>query len=92
MKIESIPAPGARIYAVIARKGLQLRDLHHAVADEATATLTAGRILDVGTGPGYLLIALALRAPQLAIDGVDLSHAMVTMARKMQQKAALATA
>jgi ubiquinone/menaquinone biosynthesis C-methylase UbiE len=86
VKIESIPAPGARIYAVIARKGPQLRDLHNAVAEEAIATLTAGRILDVGTGPGYLPVALAQRAPQLAIDGIDLSPAMVTIARKNAAK------
>jgi ubiquinone/menaquinone biosynthesis C-methylase UbiE len=86
MKIESIPAPGARVYAVIARKGSQLRDLHNAVAEEVTATLTTGRILDVGTGPGYLPVALALRAPRLAIDGIDLSPAMVTIARNNTAK------
>ena len=90
MKIESIPAPGARVYAVIARKGPQLRDLHNAVAEEATATLTAGRILDVGTGPGYLPVALALRAPQLAIDDIDLSPAMVTIARNNAAKSGVA--
>jgi ubiquinone/menaquinone biosynthesis C-methylase UbiE len=90
VKIESIPAPGARIYAVIARKGPQLRDLRQAVAEEAIATLTAGRVLDVGTGPGYLPIALAQRAPQLAIDGIDLSHAMVTIARKNAEKSGVA--
>ena len=86
MKIESIPDPLAKVYALIARKGPQLRDLRLAVVDEVTNTFTSGRILDVGTGPGYLPVELALRAPQLKIDGIDLSHGMVTIARKNAAK------
>ena len=90
MKIESIPAPGARIYAVIARKSPSLRDLCNAVAAEVTAAITAGRILDVGTGPGYLPIRIATQAPGLELDGIDLSPAMVKLARKAAAKRGVA--
>jgi ubiquinone/menaquinone biosynthesis C-methylase UbiE len=81
MKIESIPAPGAYVYGWIARKSPPLQDLCNAVAAEVTAAITAGRILDVGTGPGYLPIEIATRTPNLELDGIDLSPAMVKLAR-----------
>lgn len=90
MKIESIPAPGAYVYRWIARKSPPLRDLCNAVAAEVTAAITAGRILDVGTGPGYLPIEIATRAPGLELDGIDLSPAMVKIARKHAAKRGVA--
>ncbi|MBN1762169.1 MAG: class I SAM-dependent methyltransferase [Methanomicrobia archaeon] len=90
MKIESIPALGSYIYAFIARKSPPLRDLCKAVAAEVTGTITAGRILDIGTGPGYLLIEIAARAPGLELDGIDLSPAMVKIARKNAAKKGVA--
>lgn len=86
MKIESIPYPGEKIYSVIARKSPPLRDLCRAVAEEVTATITSGRIVDVGTGPGYLPIEIARRAQGLEIEGIDLSPAMVKIARKNADK------
>jgi ubiquinone/menaquinone biosynthesis C-methylase UbiE len=90
MKIESIPAPGAYVYTVIARKSPPLRDLCKAVAAEVTATLTTGRVLDVGTGLGYLPIEIAARAPGLELDDIDLSPAMVRIARKHAAKKGVA--
>jgi len=80
LKIESIPYPGAWVYSFIARKSPPLRDLYREVADEVTSTIASGRILDVGTGPGYLPLEIAKRAPSLVITGVDLSPAMVKIA------------
>jgi ubiquinone/menaquinone biosynthesis C-methylase UbiE len=90
MKIECIPAPGAIVYAWIASKSPPLRDLCNAVAAEVTAAITAGRILDVGTGPGYLPIEIAARAPGLELDGIDLSPAMIKLARKTAAKRGVA--
>jgi ubiquinone/menaquinone biosynthesis C-methylase UbiE len=90
MKMERIPAPGAIVYAWIASKSPPLRVLCNAVAAEVTKAITAGRILDVGTGPGYLPIEIATRAPGLALDGIDLSPAMVKLARKTAAKRGVA--
>ncbi|RZN37020.1 MAG: class I SAM-dependent methyltransferase [Methanophagales archaeon ANME-1-THS] len=81
LKIERIPYPGARIYSFVALKSLPLKDLYNEVAEEVTATMASGRVLDVGTGPGYLPLAIAKRAPRLDITGIDLSPAMVKIAR-----------
>ncbi|MDI6811467.1 MAG: class I SAM-dependent methyltransferase [archaeon] len=85
-KIESIPNPGARVYSLIARKSPPLRDLCIEVAEEVTSKIIAGRILDVGTGPAYLPVGIAKRAPNLEIVGIDLSPAMVAIATKNAEK------
>jgi ubiquinone/menaquinone biosynthesis C-methylase UbiE len=80
LKFEGIPYPGARIYSFIAIKSPPLRDLCKEAAEEITATMASGRVLDVGTGPGYLPLEIAKRAPSLDITGIDLSPAMVKIA------------
>ncbi|WP_319459377.1 class I SAM-dependent methyltransferase [Micromonospora sp. RTP1Z1] len=48
------------------------------LADIVAANLPPGsRILDVGTGPGTIPIELATAAPQVTIDGIDLSAQMI---------------
>lgn len=42
----------------------------------------SGRLLDVGTGPGWLLLALERSLPEVEAIGVDISAAMVSVARK----------
>jgi ubiquinone/menaquinone biosynthesis C-methylase UbiE len=52
------------------------------LADVVAANLPRGaRILDVGTGPGTIPIDLATAAPQVVVDGLDLSAPMVEHAR-----------
>jgi ubiquinone/menaquinone biosynthesis C-methylase UbiE len=50
-------------------------DLVEAVPDDA-------QVLDVGTGPGVLLVELAGRRPDLRLTGVDLSTDMVAAAQR----------
>lgn len=52
------------------------------VADVAGAGLPPGsRVLDVGTGPGRLPLAIAARLPDLRVDAVDLEPRMIEYAR-----------
>lgn len=52
-------------------------------ADVAALDLPAGaHVLDVGTGPGRLPLAVAERCPRLRVSGVDVSAAMVGRARR----------
>ncbi len=45
-------------------------------------TLREGRLLDVGTGPGRLLPEIKNQIPQLELHGLDISAAMIKIARK----------
>jgi ubiquinone/menaquinone biosynthesis C-methylase UbiE len=49
--------------------------------------LRRGRVLDVGTGPGWIPIELALRHPEWEISAVDPSEDMLTLARRHAQDA-----
>ncbi|WP_344934998.1 class I SAM-dependent methyltransferase, partial [Actinoplanes nipponensis] len=63
------------------RRLARLRD--RVVADIAAADLPPGsRVVDIGTGPGRLPLAIAAALPHLRVDGVDLSPEMIDFARR----------
>jgi ubiquinone/menaquinone biosynthesis C-methylase UbiE len=84
-KIEGIPAPGAKIYSTIVARSPVMKDFYHEVAEEVLAKISSGRILDVGTGPGYLPFEIARNSPALEIRAIDISPAMVRIARENSQ-------
>ena len=86
LKIEGIPNFAVKIYAFIAKKSPCIRDIHQEVAEEVCAKISSGRILDIGTGPGYVPFEIAKRAPGLEIMGIDLSSGMVKVAEKNAEK------
>jgi ubiquinone/menaquinone biosynthesis C-methylase UbiE len=71
----------SRIYDVMSRRLLRgmYRRLAHDVAEVAP---DGGAVLDVGTGPGVLLVELAARRPDLRLAGVDLSADMIAAATR----------
>jgi len=44
--------------------------------------LGQGNILDVGTGPGRLLVEISKRVPQLKLFGLDISKSMIDLAKQ----------
>jgi ubiquinone/menaquinone biosynthesis C-methylase UbiE len=66
-----------------------LRRLYVRVAaDVAAAGLPDGsRVLDAGTGPGRMPLAIAAAAPGLVVDGVDLSNEMIEHAGRLADEA-----
>ena len=50
------------------------------VAGRATKATARGVAVDLGCGPGYLVVEMAGRAPALHVTGVDLSEEMLTEA------------
>ncbi|MHB0997807.1 MAG: class I SAM-dependent methyltransferase [Armatimonadota bacterium] len=76
--IEAVPFPGTRIYAFLASK--QFRSLYASIAQEIVNGNNFNRILDIGTGPGYLPIEIAKRNPEASISGVDASSDMIQIA------------
>jgi ubiquinone/menaquinone biosynthesis C-methylase UbiE len=89
LNIEGIPGPGAKIYSTVVAKSKIINDFYRDVAIEVTTKLSAGTILDIGTGPGYVPIDIARESSSLEVKAIDISPAMVAIASKNAQKAGL---
>lgn len=71
--------------------GWAMRPLYRAVAGAVAADLPAdGRLLDVGTGPGRLLLEIARQRPDAQLFGVDPSADMVDYANEHARAAGVA--
>ncbi len=77
---QEILGPIATLYEKVATPGL--RQFHRQVALEITSSLSSGRVLDVGTGPGHLLVEIARQNPDLDLTGCDLSRKMLKIAKQ----------
>jgi len=77
---EAIPLPGAIVYNAIPAK--VLRGPERRLAREVVNRIERGNLVDLGSGTGYLAIEIAKLAPSLKVYGIDLSPAMVQIARK----------
>jgi ubiquinone/menaquinone biosynthesis C-methylase UbiE len=60
------------------------------LADAAAVAPKGGTVLDVGTGPGRLAVALAETRPDLTVHAVDISPDMVRVARLRADQAGVA--
>lgn len=78
---EAIPGVAARFYAWATEGRAILRDLFAEVEEAVATRRGVSDILDLGCGPGALALRLARRRPSCALAGVDLSPAMVRLAR-----------
>jgi ubiquinone/menaquinone biosynthesis C-methylase UbiE len=76
--------PPPWLYAWMARGSLLGMIYRRINADLAAFLPPGARVLDVGTGPGYLLEYLAARRPDLDLWGLDLAPAMIRRARRRQ--------
>lgn len=88
---EGIPWPGTAFYNAISRSPMFQKN-YELVADDVVSYCPEGNILDIGTGPGWLLIKLYRKSPRLRLTGVDASGSMVTKARKNISKAGVSHA
>jgi ubiquinone/menaquinone biosynthesis C-methylase UbiE len=85
---ESIPWPGSVLYNLISSTAIFQRH-YELVADDILSFRKEGSLLDIGTGPGWLLLKLHQKAPQMKLVGIDSSPAMVAKACKNMADAAL---
>jgi ubiquinone/menaquinone biosynthesis C-methylase UbiE len=76
---EGIPAGATKVYNALSGTSIFLKH-YDLAAEDIVKFRSAGRLLDIGTGPGRLLIALRRLAPELELTGVDISEAMVAQA------------
>jgi len=88
---EGIPWPASLVYNAISRSRV-FQDHYRLVATDVASFCADGRVLDVGTGPGWLLARLHERCPHLRLAAVDISPAMVSKAAANLRRAGLADA
>ncbi len=77
-----MPAPAARFFDTLTSGGANERQVRE-IADDLLERIPRGRLLEIGSGPGRLLVEMARRAPQhLELHGLDLSPQMIEIARQ----------
>lgn len=59
-----------------------MKDFYREVAEEVSSKVSLEKILDIGTGPGYVPLEIARRSQNFEIKAVDISPAMVRIASK----------
>jgi len=85
---EAIPGWAAGIYERAAR--LAIESYYAPLAQEIVTELGSGRILDVGTGPGYLPLEIVKRGESITIVGIDATPRMIQFASRRAEAAGLA--
>lgn len=77
----NLPGFAARMYELLTKTGA-IRLQHQEIAQRLTQQLQQGRLLDVGMGPGALLREVHRLNQKIELHGLDISDAMVALARK----------
>ena len=67
-------------YAEFARDTPSMRDEYRRLAAVTAEVIQAGRVLEIGPGPGYIAIDIAKCLPGVRIVGLDLSETMIDIA------------
>lgn len=78
---EAIPFPLSRLYSFLTSSRM-MQGYYLSVAHQVLEKVATGRILDIGTGPGWLPIMIASENMYLRVTGVDLSPDMVKLAAR----------
>jgi ubiquinone/menaquinone biosynthesis C-methylase UbiE len=67
-------------YAEFARDTPAMRDEYRRLAARTAAVIQAGRVLEIGPGPGFIAIEIARLMPRVQVVGLDLSETMIDIA------------
>jgi ubiquinone/menaquinone biosynthesis C-methylase UbiE len=81
LQAESIPWPGCFFYNAVSTTSI-FQKHYELTAKDITKYCSKGKLLDIGTGPGWLLLQLQKLAPALDLIGMDISADMVKKARE----------
>lgn len=77
----SLPGFAARLYGSLTQTKAIERQ-HQEIARDLLSRVEDGRMLDIGTGPGQLLSEVHQLDPCIELYGLDISEAMVQLARQ----------
>jgi ubiquinone/menaquinone biosynthesis C-methylase UbiE len=83
---EGIPWPGSFFYNALSGTAI-FQEHYELVAKDILNYCAQGSLLDIGTGPGWLLVKLHQQAPSMQLVGIDSSPSMVTEAQRNMVKA-----
>ena len=78
---EGIPWPGTAFYNVISETSI-FQKHYELLARDILNYCSEGSILDIGTGPGWLLVKLHQQSLRLRVIGLDASPSMEAKAQK----------
>jgi ubiquinone/menaquinone biosynthesis C-methylase UbiE len=78
---EGIPWPGSVLYNAISLSAIFQRH-YELVARDLLSYCQQGSLLDIGTGPAWLLLKIHQQCPGMRLVGIDSSPAMVAKAGK----------
>ena len=77
----SLPGFAARLYNSLTQTRA-IEHTHQEIARDLVSRIEYGKMLDIGTGPGKLLFEVHQLNPAIELFGLDISEAMVQLARK----------
>jgi ubiquinone/menaquinone biosynthesis C-methylase UbiE len=76
----NLPGFAASLYDSMMRiKAIRLQ--YQEMAQDLVSRIDRGALLDIGTGPGFLLLEIHKLNPRIELNRLDLSKAMVNLAR-----------
>ncbi|MGD0078083.1 MAG: class I SAM-dependent methyltransferase [Sedimentisphaerales bacterium] len=78
---EGIPWPGSVFYNTISLSAI-FQKHYELVTKDILSYCSQGGLLDIGTGPAWLLLKIHQQYPQMRLVGIDSSPAMVIKARQ----------
>ena len=87
--LHTFSMPSAGVYSAISE--VALSRFYRWVAADSASLAQGGSVLDVGTGPGHLVRALAAIVPDASIQGVDILPAMIDRANARAASEGLAS-
>ncbi len=85
---EGIPWPGTVVYNAVSATQIFQRH-YELIAQDVLSYCSEGPILDIGTGPGWLLEKLHQASSKFEISGLDISATMAAKAKKNMRAAGL---
>lgn len=85
---EGIPWPATIFYNLLSGTNI-FQQNYELVAKDIVDHCSEGNIVDIGTGPGWLLMKLYEQSSKLQVTGVDISPSMVSKARSNLEKVGL---
>lgn len=79
LHIATVPKMAQDVYADVARAAMG--GFYSVIADDVSRKVKSGKVLDIGTGPGYLPINIARRTKKVQVFGIDIDKRAVSHAQ-----------